>query len=149
MGIAPGLARKGCLPSKSSQALALSLGYTTAPAMLPPYCGIPKFPIALSRCPRSEVGDVTIRLFFSTTKRASTAAADASSASGRSSSRRNPTAPIACELRRRRALRSEERLNGIDADEDFLYFFLLPPDISLSLLSHSLSSWFAWLARVV
>ena len=39
--------------------------------MLPPYWGIPKFPIALSWVPFMLSGEVTDKLFFSTTNRAS------------------------------------------------------------------------------
>ena len=67
LGRAPGLALNETPPSNLSHPLAFFFGYTTVPAMLPPYCGIPKFPIALSCFPLSPLGDVTIRLFFSTT----------------------------------------------------------------------------------
>lgn len=62
--------------------------------MLPPYCGTPKLPMALSCLPRSDVGDVTIRLFFSTTNRASTTiTAAAASATATTSGSGSPAGP--------------------------------------------------------
>lgn len=43
------------------------LGYITAPTIVPPYWGTPKFPIAHSYIPFIDSGDVTFKLFFSTT----------------------------------------------------------------------------------
>lgn len=67
----------------SLQPFRFSFGYATAPAMLPPYWGIPKLPIALSYVPLILSGDVTVKLFFSTTN----LAADR----GTSDSSRNPS----------------------------------------------------------
>lgn len=68
MGRAPGLDLKEIpYSSNSLQPFLLSFGYNTFPAMLPPYWGIPKFPIALSCVPLMLSGDVTVKLFFSTT----------------------------------------------------------------------------------
>lgn len=68
LGRAPGLDLKEISKSENSlQPFWFSFGYTTVPAMLPPYWGIPKLPMALSWVPLIFSGDVTLKLFFSTT----------------------------------------------------------------------------------
>lgn len=65
VGNAPALPRNEV--SKSLHPFPFCFGYMIDPAILPPYCGIPKFATAVSCLPRRNLGDVTTKLFLSTT----------------------------------------------------------------------------------